>query len=95
MTVKNLSSAVNAYRYNMEPAGKKRTAAKKASGKNTDKAEFSGSGRASFADTLRAAAKTAAESSASAERITALRSAVRDGSYSVSAETVADSILGR
>lgn len=94
MTIKNITSAVNAYRYNTEPAERKKVSAKKTA-RNTDKAEFSGSGRASFADTLRTAAKNAAEGSASPERIDALRSAVKDGSYSVSAEAVADAILGR
>lgn len=94
MTIKNITSAVNAYRYNTEPAERKKVSAKKTA-RNTDKAEFSGSGRASFADTLRTAARNAAEGSASPERIDALRSAVKDGSYSVSAEAVADAILGR
>lgn len=96
MTVNNLSSAVNAYRYNMEPADRKsRTVRKSSSGRNTDKAEFSGNARASFADTLRTAAKSAAESSASSERIEALNVAVKNGSYNISAEDVADAILGR
>lgn len=94
MTIKNITSAVNAYRYNTEPAERKKVSAKKTA-RNTDKAEFSGSGRASFADTLRTAARNAAEGSASPERIDALRAAMKDGSYSVSAEAVADAILGR
>ncbi|MDE6592240.1 MAG: flagellar biosynthesis anti-sigma factor FlgM [Oscillospiraceae bacterium] len=100
MTIKNLSSAVNAYRYNTEPAERKRrTAGRSASGRNVDKFDFSGTesagnARASFADTLRMAARSAADSAASPERIKALNTAVKDGSYNVSAEDVADSILG-
>ena len=103
MTIKNLTSAVNAYRYNTEPAERKNRAAKKsAAGRNVDKFDFSGpdsmdsagNARASFADTLRMAARSAADSAASPERIKALNTAVKDGSYNVSAEDVADSILG-
>ncbi|MCM1577907.1 MAG: flagellar biosynthesis anti-sigma factor FlgM [Ruminococcus sp.] len=98
MTVKNLSSAVNAYRYNAEPAERKKSTAKRTSGgRNVDKFDFSGAEntRASFTDALRAAAKSAAESSASPERLRALNTAVRNGSYNVSDEAIADSILGR
>ncbi len=89
----NYTSAVNAYRYNAEakPAVKTK---KPASGANTDKAEFSAASRASFADSLKAAAKTAADASASPERLSELSRAVAEGSYNVSAEDVAAAILG-
>ncbi len=94
MEIKNYASAINAYRYNAE--SKPQAARKKpaSSAANTDKAEFSAASRASFADAMKNAAKASAGQSASPERIAALKAAVADGSYNVSAEEVAASILG-
>lgn len=95
MEIKNYTSAVNAYRAYSESSASSRIQKKKETGRtNTDKAEFSSASRASFAETLNAAASKAANSSASAERIAALRSQVKSGSYNVPAEDVAASILG-
>lgn len=96
MEVKNYTSAINAYRYNAELSADKASSRRNKNVKrsNTDKAEFSSASKASFSDSLKAAAKNAAESSASAERINALASSIADGTYTVSAEDVADSILG-
>ena len=95
MEIKNYTSAINAYRYASESASRP-TAGKtqKNKGRNTDKAEFSVSARASFSDTLKTAAKAAADSSASAERLAELSAQIADGSYRVSSEDIADSILG-
>lgn len=94
MEIKNYTSAVNAYRFNAET--KLSVKAKKSSNEktNTDKAEFSAAARAGFADSLKASAKNAAGASASPERLNALSKAINDGTYSVSAEDVAASILG-
>lgn len=95
MEIKNYTSAVNAYRYASDCASRPLTGrTQKNKGKNTDKAEFSVSARASFSDTLKAAAKAAADSSASPERIAELSAKIADGSYSISSEDIADSILG-
>ncbi|WP_432649552.1 flagellar biosynthesis anti-sigma factor FlgM [Huintestinicola sp.] len=95
MEIKNYTSAINAYRYASESASRP-TAGKtqKNKGRNTDKAEFSVSARASFSDTLKTAAKAVADSSASAERLAELSAQIADGSYRVSSEDIADSILG-
>lgn len=94
MEIKNYTSAVNAYRFAAESMPKKTDKAVSASKSNTDKADFSSAARASFADSLKAAARTSADSSASPERIKALSEAVANGTYSVSAQDVASSILG-
>ena len=93
MEIKNYTSVINAYRYNADAAAsvKSRTVKTRA---NTDKAEFSKNARASFSDTLKTAAKAAADSSASAERLNALSAQIADGTYDVSPEDVAASILG-
>ena len=58
MEIKNYTSALNAYRYASEAASRPLSGkAQKSKGKNTDKAEFSSSARASFSDTLKTAAK--------------------------------------
>lgn len=95
MEIKNYTSAINAYRYAGGSASKPLSGrTQKGSGRNTDKAEFSSSARASFSDTLKTAAKAAADSSASAERLAELSAKIADGSYSVSSDDIADSILG-
>ena len=96
MEIKNYTSAVNAYRYTSEITGKSAVSKEKniRERTNTDKAEFSSASRTGFADCLKAAAKNAADQSASAERINALAQSIKDGTYNISAEDVADSILG-
>lgn len=96
MEIKNYTSAISAYRYASESLSKPVSGrTQKNKGKNTDKADFSSASRASFSDTLRAAAKSAAESSASPERLAALAEKIANGSYNVSSEEIADSILGQ
>lgn len=95
MEIKNYTSAINAYRYASDCASKPVSGrTQKSKGKNTDKAEFSASSRAGFSEALRTAAKAAADSSASPERIAELSAKIADGSYKVSSEDIADSILG-
>lgn len=96
MEVKNYLSAVNAYRYAGE-ASEKTVQRRVNSGKkkaNTDKAEFSAAAKSGFAEALKAAAANSAESSASPERLQALSEKISDGTYNVSADDVAASILG-
>lgn len=96
MEIKNYTNAVNAYRFAAD--NKVRSVKKQNSAKNTDKAEFSAAAKAnhavSFADSLKASAKAAADTSASSARLNELSKAISDGSYSVSAEDVASAILG-
>lgn len=95
MDIKNVTSALNAYRYasdNIGGAG--RTQKKDSARTNKDKAEFSSASRASFADTLKAAAAKSADTAASPERLNAISQSIKNGSYSVSAEELASSIMG-
>ena len=94
MEIKNYTSAINAYRFNAELSEKKVRADKTVKAKNTDKAEFSAAAKSGFADALKAAAKNAADSSASPERLSALSAEIAGGTYNVSAEDVASAIMG-
>ncbi|MCI7766848.1 MAG: flagellar biosynthesis anti-sigma factor FlgM [Oscillospiraceae bacterium] len=94
MEIKNYTSALNAYKYAGEAASRSVNRVSRDKSKNTDKAEFSVSARASFSDSLKSAAKAAADSSASPERLAALSAKIADGSYNVSSEDIADSIMG-
>lgn len=86
MNIKNYASAVNAYRYTADSLNRSPSAKKSVkSGSNVDKADFSAGARA-------AALKSS--DSASSERISALRFAISNGSYNVSADEVASAILG-
>lgn len=93
MEIKNLTSAIGAYRYVSESITDK-SAAKKKTGnaRNTDKAEFSSAARSGFSEALKAACD--ADRDASPERIRSIETAVKNGSYNVPAEDVAFSILG-
>lgn len=94
MEIKNYTSAINAYRYNSEISEKKVRTEKTVKAKNTDKAEFSAASKSGFADALKAAAKNAADASASPERLSALSAEIAGGTYNVSAEDVASAIMG-
>lgn len=91
MEIKNCLNAVNAYKtIGFESKGKNRTTAKASA--NTDVVEFS-----SLKDNVENMKHTIAksvDSQVSPERINALKNAVADGSYNVSAESIAMSILG-
>lgn len=91
MEINKYGSVMSAYVKNTyEPAGKK---LKAAAAKNTDKAVFSTAGGAGALNGAKASVKRSVESFASPERITALKSMIADGSYNISAESVAASIL--
>ena len=64
------------------------------SAKRVDTFEMSAGARAAGVGAAKASAKRFAESDASADRITSLKSRIADGSYKVSSEDIADSILG-
>lgn len=94
MEIKSYTSAINAYRYNAETSEKKVRTGKTVKAKNTDKAEFSSASKSGFSEALKAAAKNAADSSASPERLRVLSSEIAEGTYNVSAEEVASAIMG-
>ena len=94
MEIKNYTAAVNAYRFNADNKPKVRADKAPGTKANTDKAEFSSASRASFADSMKAAARKAADSPASPERLRAISAAIENGTYEVSAEEVAASIIG-
>lgn len=95
MEIKNYSNVINAYRFNSDSISGGTRKTKSASARsNTDKADFSAASRASFADSLKAAAKSDSDRAASPERIQALSVSIANGTYSVSAQDVANSILG-
>ncbi len=73
-----------------EPTRKKLSGA---ASQNVDKADFSSASKTGSVAAAKAAAVKTVESFASPERIAALRSMIADGSYSISAESVAASIL--
>lgn len=89
MEINKYGSVMSAYVKNTyEPAGKK---VKEAAVKNTDKAVFSAS--AGALNGAKASVKRSVESFASPERIAALKAMIADGSYNISAESVAASIM--
>lgn len=91
MNVNKYSSYVSAYVKNTyEPVKKKQSVSVS---KNVDKAEFSAASKEGAVSGAKASVKRSVESYASAERIAALKSMIADGSYNVSAENVAASIL--
>ena len=89
MKIEKYGSVMSAYMKNTyEPTGKRQRAA---SGKNVDKAVFSSASGA--LGSMKASAARSVESFASPERIAELKAMIADGSYNISAETVASSIL--
>lgn len=95
MEIKNYTLSVNAYRYNAESASdrmSRRDVSVKV--RNTDKAEFTARAGVNFSESLKTAAREAAEASASPERLSELADKIASGSYNVPTEDVAASILG-
>lgn len=91
MKINKYGSIMSAYaKTSYEPAEKK---VRSSSEKNTDKAVFSSAGGAGALAGAKASAKRSVESFASPERISALKSMIADGSYNISAESVAASIF--
>lgn len=93
MDIKNCTNAINAYQAiggtKFETETKKSDEIKKK--KNTDKLELSSS--KNTLEGVKASIVKNAEASASPERIAALTAAVSEGKYSVSSESIANSIL--
>lgn len=73
-----------------EPAKRKNVGA---SAKNTDKAEFSSVPKDGGVSQAKVSVKKEIESFASPKRIAALKAMISDGSYNISAECVAASIM--
>lgn len=86
-----LNAVTSAYAGNKCGTAEKKERA--GSAKNTDKAVFSSSSGTGALAGAKANAARAAESFASPERIAALKAMIADGSYNISAESVAASIL--
>ncbi len=85
-----LNAVTSVYTGNKSAAAEKKE--RTDSSKNVDKAVFSSSGAGALAG-AKANAVRSAESFASPERIAALKAMIADGSYNISAESVAASIL--
>lgn len=92
MEVNKYGSVMSAYmKSSYEPIKSKRGSS---AAKNTDKAEFSSASReGAAASAAKASVRQSVESFASPKRIAALKAMIADGSYSISAESVAASIL--
>ena len=90
MEIKNYTNAINAYRVTAGDFKKPVSDVKKS--KNVDKAEFS-TFKATV-ETIKMSASKAADTSASPERIAALKTAVSDGKYEVSSEKILNAIIG-
>lgn len=91
MEIKNYGSVMSAYmKSSYEPAKRERVGA---SAKNTDKAEFSPAAKDGGVSQAKTSVKREIESFASPKRIAALKAMIADGSYNISAESVAASIM--
>ncbi len=93
MEINKYGSVMSAYAKNTyEPADKERRL-KTHAAKNVDKAVFSSASSAGTLAGAKASAGKAVEGFASSERIAALKAMISDGSYNISAESVAASIF--
>lgn len=91
MEIKNYGSVMSAYvKSSYEPARREKVGA---AAKNTDKAEFSSVPKDGGVSQAKASVKKEIESFASPKRIAALKAMIADGSYNISAECVAASIM--
>lgn len=91
MKIEKYGAVMSAYVKNTyEPTGKKQRISAE---KNVDKAVFSSASGSGALNGLKASAARSVESFASPERIAALKAMISDGSYNISAETVAASIF--
>ena len=91
MEINKYGSVMSAYmKSSYEPARRGRV---KASAKNTDKAEFSSVPKDGGVSQAKASVKKEIESFATTKRINALKTMIADGSYNISAERVASSIM--
>ena len=91
MEINKYGSVMSAYmKSSYEPARRGRVGA---SAKNTDKAEFSSVPKDGGVSQAKASVKKELESFATPKRIAALKTMIADGSYNISAECVASSIM--
>lgn len=91
MEINKYGSVMSAYmKSSYEPARRERVGA---SAKNTDKAEFSSVSKDGGVSQAKASVKREIEGFASSKRIAAIKSMIADGSYNISAERVAASIM--
>ena len=91
MEINKYGSVMSAYmKSSYEPAKRKNVGA---SAKNTDKAEFSSVPKDGGVSQAKASVKKELESFATPKRIAALKTMIADGSYNISAECVASSIM--
>lgn len=91
MEINKYSSVMSAYmKSTYEPAKRGQSGA---SAKNTDKAEFSSVPKDGGVSHAKVNIKKEVESFASPKRIAALKAMIADGSYNISAESVAASIM--
>lgn len=91
MEINKYGSVMSAYmKSSYEPVKRERIGA---SAKNTDKAEFSSVPKDGGVSQAKASVKREIESFASPKRIAALKAMIADGSYNISAESVAASIM--
>lgn len=88
MEIKNCTSALNAYQNTMTRQELTKPV-QNVKRKNTDKVEFS----KNAVDSFKSAVLRNAEATASPERISALKNALRDGQYNVPSESIAAAIL--
>lgn len=93
MDIKSISNAVNAYKVSSFEKADKNIKTVSPVKKNVDKVEFSVS-RPENVDQVKTSIRDTINDEASQERLSQLRSSIENGNYSVSAETVALSILG-
>lgn len=90
MNIKNCTNAINAYRATSFDKDLKNKPASSVKEKNTDKAEFSIN--KNNIDTAKASIAKSVDTSASTERISALKNLISEGKYNVPAENIASSI---
>lgn len=91
MEIKNYGSVMSAYmKSSYEPAKRGHSGV---SAKNTDKAEFSSVSKDGGVSQAKASVKREIESFASNKRVAAIKAMIADGSYNISAESVAASIM--
>lgn len=91
MEINKYGSVMSAYmKSSYEPVKRERSGA---SVKNTDKAEFSSASKDGGISQAKASVKKEIESFASSKRIAAIKTMISDGSYNISPERVAASIM--
>ena len=90
MNINNCTNAINAYRATSFDKDLKNKPTVSAKEKNTDKAEFSVNKNS--VESMKASITKSVDSSASAERIAALKNSINEGKYNVPAENIASAM---